>query len=292
MQAIWGQIRKIDLKERIFEMKIKNRIEFFYFSRSQYKKFRPYLHEGLCVYFLCDEERVKRNHRVTREVVSFTKMMRHTFRRFIVYFDLDAIKKGVNKLLSKDAYRMFVDFEFTMPSYSYTHGSGFKPEIIQYGIYLEDPEGNVVLTEHENVLPFHMKDITDRTYDFLNLTENDFKNAQTYNQFYRTFKDILSFYQPIVYVWGKNDIYVLDLSCEMHHKPKLLERKQIVNLMQVIKNYYSIKADIGLFNAYGLFGKTAPIIQDHDSLNDAVTTSEIFHLFLNEVRKTKYISYK
>ena len=182
---------------------------------------------------------------------------------------------------------MFIDLEFTMPSYSYVHGTGFKPEIIQYGIYLEDPSGNLVLTEHENVLPMNKASLTDRTLDFLNLTEKDFNHAQTYNQFYRTVQNILCMYQPIVYVWGKNDIYVIDLSCEMHHKPKLLERKQIVNLMQVIKNYYSIKSDIGLFNAYGLFGRTAPIEQNHDSLNDAVATSEIFHLFLEEVKHIK-----
>lgn len=287
MQTIWGKIKSINLDERIFEIKIKNRIEFFYFSRSQYKKFKPYLHEGLYVYFLCEEERQKRNRHITREVVSFTKLMRPTSRGFITYFDIDMIKKGVNKLLSKDAYRMFLDLEFTMPSYSYIHGEGFKPEIIQYGIYLEDNEGNLVFSDNDNVLPFNKNSISDRTYDFLNLSENDFKKAKTYNQFYKTINDIMSFYQPIVYVWGKNDIYVINLSCEMHHKPKFLERKQVINLMQVIKNYYSIKSDIGLFNAYGLFGRYAPIAQDHNALNDAVATSEIFHLFLAEINKTK-----
>ena len=119
------------------------------------------------------------------------------------------------------------------------------------------------------------------------MTKKDFKYAQTYNQFYKTFQDILTMYQPIVYVWGRNDIYVIDLSCEMHHKPKILEKKQVINLMQIIKNYYSIKSDIGLFNAYGLFGKQAPIVQDHDSLNDAVATSEVFHLFLGEIKNNK-----
>lgn len=285
LKSRWGLIRSIDLDNRIFSIKTKHKIEYYYFGRSQYKKFKPYLHEGLYVYFLSKEESVKRNNKMTYEVLSFTKMKRTTSRGFITYYDIDSIKKGVNKLLSKDAYRMFIDLEFTMPSYSYVHGSGFKPEIIQYGIYLEDPSGNLVLTEHENVLPINKSSITDRTLDFLNLTEKDFKYAQTYNQFYYTLKDIISLYQPVVYVWGRNDIYVMDLSCEMHHKPKLLERNQIVNLMQVIKNYYSIKSDVGLFNAYGLFGRKAPSIQKHDSLTDAVTTSEIFHLFLEEVKR-------
>lgn len=289
MKLVCGRIRNIDLDKRIFEIKIKNHIEFFYFGRSQYKRFKPYLHEGLYVQFFCNEEKVLKDHYMTKEVLSFTKLVRHTRRKTLTYFDIDTIRKGVNKLLSKDSYRMFVDLEFTMPSYSYVHGSGFKPEIIQYGIYLEDPDGNLVLTENENILPRSKDSLTDRTYDFLNLTANDFKHAKTYNYFYRKFQDILTTYQPIVYVWGKNDIYVIDLSCEMHRKPKLLERKQVINLMQVIKNYYSIKSDIGLFNAYGLFGRSAPIEQNHNALNDAVATSEIFHLFLEEVRKTKNI---
>ncbi len=287
MQTIWGKIRTIDLDERIFEIKIKNKIEFFYFSRSQYKKFKPYLHEGLYVTFLCEDDVKKRNRHMTKEVVSFTKLLQPTSKGIKTYFDIDMIKKGVNKLLSKDTYRMFLDLEFTMPSYSYIHGSGFKPEIIQYGIYLEDPSGKLVLTEHDNVLPIDKKSLTDRMYEFLNLTENDFKHAKTFNQFYRVLQDIMSYYQPIVYVWGKNDMYVIDSSCDLHHKPKILERRQVVNLMQVIKNYYSIKSDIGLFNSYGLFGKVPPIVQDHDSLNDAVATSEIFHLFLEEINKTK-----
>ena len=285
MNTIYGRIRRIDLDTRIFEIKINNKIEYFYFGRSQYKKFKPYLHEGLYVHFFCNEEKKQRGHYKTREVLSFTKLMHPTIRGINTYFDIDTIRKGVNKLLSKDAYRLFIDLEFTMPSYSYVHGSGFKPEIIQFGFYLEDPDGNLILTEHENILPRSKLSITDRTLDFLNLTEKDFKHAKNYSYFYKKFLDILNTYQPIVYVWGRNDIYVIDLSCEMHRRPKLLEKKQVVNLMQVIKNYYSIKSDIGLFNAYGLFGKTAPIIQDHDALNDAVATSEIFHLFLEEVRR-------
>lgn len=290
MQTVWGQIRYIDLSERIFEVKVKNRIQFFYFGRSQYKKFKPYLHEGLFVHFICRDELIKKGRNMVKEVVSFTKLMRPTSKGIITYFDIDMIKKSVNKLISKDAYRLFLDLEFTMPSYNYVHGAGFKPEIIQYGMYLEDSTGQLVLTKHSNVLPFNKKDITDRTLDFLNLTEKDFKHAQTYNQFYKTFQDILSMYQPIVYVWGRNDIYVIDLSCQMHHKPKILEKKQVINLMQIIKNYYSIKSDIGLFNAYGLFGRSAPNIQDHDSLNDAVATSEVFHLFLEEINKNNKLN--
>ena len=72
MQTVWGKIRSINLDERIFEVKVKNRIEFFYFGRSQYKRFKPYLHEGLYVHFICKNEKVKKDKCMAREVVSFT----------------------------------------------------------------------------------------------------------------------------------------------------------------------------------------------------------------------------
>ena len=57
MKTIYGRIRNIDLDSRIFEIKLNNKIEYFYFGRSQYKKFKPYLHEGLYVHFFCNEEK-------------------------------------------------------------------------------------------------------------------------------------------------------------------------------------------------------------------------------------------
>ena len=53
--------------------------------------------------------------------------------------------------------------------------------------------------------------------------------------------------------------------------------------MQVIKNYYNIKTDIGLFNAYHLFGRLPVEEQDHNALHDAVATAEVFKLFQKEI---------
>ena len=64
---------------------------------------------------------------------------------------------------------------------------------------------------------------------------------------------------------------------------KLAERKNFINLMQVIKNYYGIKTDIGLFNAYEFFNVKQPKEQDHNALNDAVATADIFKLFQKEL---------
>ena len=59
MISRWGKIRNIDLDNRIFEIETKHKLEYYYFGRSQYKRFKPYLHEGLYVYFFCKDELVK-----------------------------------------------------------------------------------------------------------------------------------------------------------------------------------------------------------------------------------------
>ena len=71
----------------------------------------------------------------------------------------------------------------------------------------------------------------------------------------------------------------------MNKLNKIVDRKKFINLMQVIKNYYGIKTDIGLFNAYELFNSKAPLEQEHNALTDALVTSEVFHLFLEELNK-------
>ena len=56
MHQFSGKIRKIHTEDRVFEILIKGKIEFFYLSRSQMKKFNMYLQAGLFVYFVCKKE--------------------------------------------------------------------------------------------------------------------------------------------------------------------------------------------------------------------------------------------
>ena len=46
MQLVCGTIRGFSEENRIFEIRDKNRVKFYYLSRSQYKRFKPYLNEG------------------------------------------------------------------------------------------------------------------------------------------------------------------------------------------------------------------------------------------------------
>ena len=96
----------------------------------------------------------------------------------------------------------------------------------------------------------------------------------------------MMFFQPTIYVWGKNDYLMIDKSYKLHNVKPVTERKNFVNLMQIIKNYYGIKNDIGLYAAFELLGAKPPLVeQDHNALHDAAATLEVFHLFENEINK-------
>lgn len=283
MQTIYGVIRGISLSKRIFTVLVGRRIMYFYLTRHQQKKFSDYLQLGLFVSFNCsDNPKIQQNHKVY-EVYNFIKLFKRVGRKTIALFDISTVKNGVNKLINKEQYRLFLDLEFTMPPYEYQHGNGFVSEIIQYGIYLEDPNGELVLTRNAFVKPSSKEGLNSRTFSFLSIDMKSFKNAENPYEFYRKLKDIILMYQPVVYVWGRNDILMLNNFYEKYKLKPLVERQRIIDLMQVIKNYYNIKVDIGLFNAYRLFGKLPIEDQDHNSLHDAVATSEVFKLFQNEI---------
>lgn len=285
MQQFSGKIRKIHTEDRVFEMLIKGKIEFFYLSRSQMKKFNMYLQPGLFVYFVCKKEAVVHSKFKAYEVINFTKMVSIKGNRRTVYFDINTIKKGVASILNRKTNKMFLDMEFTMPSYDFSGEKPFVSEIIQYGVLIENEEGQVVLSESSLVKPTDSSGLNARTFNFLNLQKEDFSKAMTYKAFYKKLKKYMDKYQPMIYVWGKNDIITLDSFYKMHDLEPVTSRKNFVNLMQLMKNYLGQKADIGLFNALTFLDPTFDESQDHDALEDAFVTCKIHHLFKDRVNE-------
>ncbi len=287
MQIVYGVIRRIHLKERIFEIKIRDKIQYFYLTRSQMKQFNVYLQPGLFVHLKCHDNQLphviftgrRKTKILAYEVVNFVKMIRRSQSKMTVYFDLTTIRRGVQSVLNKKGYRMFLDLEFTLPPYSFQGGQEFVAEIVQYGFYLEDEKGQVILKEQSLIKPKRHSGLNLRTYKFLNLKKSDFQNAISFRTFYYRLKDIINLYQPTIYVWGKNDIKVLERAYELHKLKPITMRMNFINLMQILKNYYGIKTDIGLFNAFAFFDEEIPETQDHDALQDAMMTRNLFHLF-------------
>lgn len=286
MLVIYGKIREVDYDNRIFSILRKNRIEYFYLSRNQMKRYSSYLYAGLFVYFRSSDLKKHHHHYLCYDVISFIKMMRKTRKGNTVFYDIDTIQEGVVKLLNQNHNRMFLDLEFTMPPFQYTkdsYGKEFMPEIIQYGIYIENKDGQLLDCDSALVKPVDKKGLNSRTYGFLNLGPNNFRKAISYLEFYNNLKYYMETYNPVIYVWGKNDMSVMENSYNIHSVPSITKRKDFINLMQVIKNYYSIKSDIGLFKAAELFQNKQESLQGHDALDDAYMTMKVFHLFKKEI---------
>ena len=291
MQVIYGKIRTVDEDQRIIGLLRNNKIEYFYLSRNQMKRYSPYLSAGLYVYFRCTKNKKKHHHIYSYDVISFIKMARRTRRKLLVYYDIDTIKEGVVNLLNKEHNRMFLDLEFTMPPFNYTKQSGkeFIPEIIQYGIYIENKDGELLDCDSHLVKPRDQSGINSRTLQFLHIGPTQMRKAVSFREFYHNLKYFMDLYNPVIYVWGKNDMSVLDKSYQMHNLKPITKRKDFINLMQVIKNYYSIKDDIGLFKTVEWFEeRKIKEPQEHDALDDAYMTMKVFHLFKNEITNNHF----
>lgn len=278
MDKICGRIRDIDLENRVFEILKRNRILYFYLTRSQIKKFKAYLQPGLFVELEYTKEPKVRGHVKAYDVIGFTKLIGIEKMKRTIYFDMDTIKRGVVKVLNRSGNKMFIDLEFTMPPYEY-HGGTYPSEIVQFGFTIENDFGEIILEESQLVKISHPDGLSDRTKDFLKIDDSDLKNAVQPIEFYNILKDVLEKYNPIIMVWGKNDICMLDKFYEQNNFLPLTKRASFINLMQLVKNYFGLKSDVGLFNAVSYFNEQFEMEQVHDALDDALVTSMVYHQF-------------
>ena len=118
MEKISGRIRNVNLEERTFEILKRNKIEYFYLTRSQLQKFKNYLQVGFFVQLEYSEVKEKKGNVLAYPVIGFTKLISITRNKRTVYFDMDTIKSGVQHVLNKPGYKMFIDLEFKMPPYN------------------------------------------------------------------------------------------------------------------------------------------------------------------------------
>ncbi len=287
---VYGTIRLVDEDYRIFSIKRKNRIEYFYLSRNQMKKYSAYLQKGLFVYVKVSDTKKLHHHHLCYDVVLFVKMIRRTARTMFAYYDIDTIKEGVVNLLNQEHNRMFLDLEFTMPPFSPSNDSkqDFTAEIIQYGIYIENRDGVFLDCDSALVRPINKQGLNTRTFQFLHVSPSAFRKAISYHDFYNNLKYYMETYNPVIYVWGKNDMLVIENSYHLHNVRPITKRKDFINLMQIMKNYYGIKYDIGLFKATLLYEEDAKVEeQEHNALDDAYMTMKVFHMFKQDANKKK-----
>lgn len=269
-------IDSIHTKYHTFYVLIEGRKIGFYLTKRLSKTFFDYLKKGILVDFEIADRRKKIGKQWHYQVAYFNKIQslqpRYTF------YDLNQLRHDMKDVLDQNEYYLFIDFEMTMPGYRQRR---FTPELIQAGYILSKANQKVLVKDAMYIKPKLMNHLSNRTIKFLKIDPVKFeKKAVDYKVFYRKFKRIIKKYHPKLVVWGKNDISVLDDSYRIHQKEVLTRSTDFIDLLKLHKDYYNLKNDLGLFNAYKTYYESNDL-QRHDAFDDALVTKHVFDAFLS-----------
>ena len=282
---IYGKVLKVFPEERILKIEYKNRLFCLYMTRKTFKDFGPYFYKKPYIFADIKLELKKYGQYYAYEIVNFIKVIEPSFREKRIYYDILTIKKDIKKLINKTKNKLFIDLEFTLPAYyqSIPHVA----EIVQYGIIVDNNEGEVLFQDSNLVKPLRKYGLNSRTLSFISRKREEFDNAIEYEEFYNLLESCIKKYKSKIIVWGKSDILTLEQSFILNKVKPLDLRKNHINLMQVIKNYYNLKEDLGLFNTYQEYTNSSLEEQTHDALEDAVITRKIYRLFKEKINSEK-----
>lgn len=285
MSILYGKIVKVVPHNRLITIETRKKLVSLYMTRKDFKDFGPYFVYKPYVFVETTENTKYANGVSAIEISRFLKIINPTkrIRKKDVFYDLSLIKKGVQNLLNQMEYKMFIDLEFNLPSYY--QGHIHTAEIIQYGITVENKDGKIVFEEESLLRPRKPYSLNQRTLKFLNRSYRDFNDAKKYIEFYNLLKYLIKKYDPKIIAWGKSDMIAMEQSFDLNRLPHLDIKNRYLNLMQVIKNYYNIKSDMGLFSTYQELTKTEATSQSHDALEDALVLREIYRIFKDIVNK-------
>lgn len=284
---VHGRVVETLPKERVVKLLSSDRILYLYLQRKDFKEYGPYFFDKPYIFVEINDKRKRVGPYLTYEVVRFNRIVQPSYYTFKtkrkIFYDTNAIKKGVKDLINKPHNKLFVDLEFTMPAYYQT--MPHVQEIIQYGIVVEDENGNIVFEDSSLVKPKKPYNLNGRTLKFLSHKRTDFDTACSYNDFYETLKMCMKTYNPKVYAWGQSDILAIEQSFIINKVRPLDIRSNHINLMHLIKNYYNVKDEMGLFQTYEEMAEMDLAPQQHDALEDAMITREIFRMFKNKINQ-------
>lgn len=278
-----GKIHTVEIEAKLIGIRQNRKILFFYFQNSQMNLFKRYLYQGNWIELEYDENRSVVKNKKEAFVVSFVyKLSALGKLDRIIYYDKSALNQSLSKFLRSLGNIMVLDLEMTMPPYNFK-GKGFRPEIIQAGFIVLDGEGEEICRYSNYIRPTLTAGISKRVEDFLKISSEEFSfKAIPYARFYEDFKEILENYHPVILVYGRNDIIVLNDSYTLNDMPSLKEKTRFINLCQLIKSYYDLRNDPGLFKLYQLYYDHADT-QIHDAFNDSEVTVKVFKAFKDEV---------
>ena len=148
---VYGKVHEVLRKERMISIVINSHLEYFHMTNRNMKDFRIYLFKKPYVFIEVNDTYEVHSYHKCREIDHFIKIVLPTRKGSEIYYDISVIQDGVKELINRPQNRLFLDLEFSMGSPLYRGGN----EILQYGLVLEDEQGNVILEKSDLVQPFN-----------------------------------------------------------------------------------------------------------------------------------------
>jgi len=288
-QTIYGTITKVDTLDRIFHMHYKDKIIKVYMQRGMFTKLGKYIQPNNKI--VLKIEGIKRNKYgkqfITKHVL---KIINPRLRNKQVLYSQELIEHETRTFINQLDKKMFLDLEMSM--HPYKVDKHFVQEIIQVGYIIVDEHDQVIERYQAYIKPTKHKTLTKRTLKFLDLTQEQVDQGVPFKQFYAQFKDTINRYKPAIIVWGKNDHLALRDAYKVNKLKTLARRTRFVNLLQIHKNVFMFKNDLGLLNAYKMYGYNPDKEQRHDAYEDALMTRRIFSGFKAYLNHQKVVDLK
>lgn len=275
-----GIIYSYDEDRRLFSLQGRGQLTYYYVEGYLFKQFQKYLAVGVFVSFVVDNTSKKRRGVNAFTVHHFTKILGLRYRKPKVFYDASKINQQIAQTIASHMSKLFLDLELSMQPFE--KGKAFTQEIIQAGMILE-VHGKVITEFNRYIKPQTTSTLSDRTKQFLGLTDEVLEEALTAAQFYEEFHTLLQTYRPQIYVWGRNDFLSLDVFYKLLKRPSITKRHHFVDVMKLIKNYRNQKNDIGLLTCAMEYGYVVDT-QRHDAYEDALMTRYITNQFLGQIK--------
>ncbi|MDD3126216.1 MAG: 3'-5' exonuclease [Candidatus Izemoplasmatales bacterium] len=274
---VYGPLHNVFEDIRVISIKIRRRTEYFYMPKGMFSSFMAYFSLGIYVFMTVSEATKRYKGVLVYQVENIEKIMYPNGQNPRIFYDISVIKSGIKNILNAQKHKLFIDFEMSMPPFR--NYENFVSEIIQFGMVLTDPNGITIDEQSMFIKPVLYKSISDRTQKFLHISQINIDNGMTYQNFYQHFTNIVRKYQPMVFVWGQNDLIELRKSMRYNVVPDITRRVQFIDLLKLHKTYFGLKNDLGLFNAHRLYSQAELEKQIHDAHEDAVVTKTVFEGF-------------
>ena len=278
---VYGRIQKIDVKNRIVGILAEDKMVYVHMTNRVLKEFKPYLTKRPFVFLEASEEKIVIDNISCLNLDYFIKVMIPSGKYTKVYYDINDIKNNIKSLVNSLNYKMFLDLEFSWPI-PYSH---MPAEILQYGYVIIDKDDKIVEEGSSLVRPLRNTSLNKGTLEFLHHEYSDFDKACPYIEFYQMLERIIKEYDPKIIAWGRNDVLALEQSFRINHLHPLDVRNRYINLMQVMKNYYSYKKEMGLFSTFQELTGGEEQEQAHDAYEDAMIAKKIFVIFKDNINK-------